>query len=372
MKKVLPILLVVLMVFLASCTQQASEVVQEDVAGEPVAESSTNVEVQGETEGAAEPVEEESVPFFGFVMHNFESQFSVNIKIGAENACKDMGVDCEVTGPTAMNAPEAISMFESLLARNPSGMALVPNPQDPWIPVLNQYAEEAKIIMVSNGDAPGTPRQAYFGADEYAFGAAEAEAVIDAGVTSGKVIIGSCYPPALSLQHRFDGAKAVFDEYPEIELLGPIDITAEQTTNYAAWENLVTANPDIKAGIGLCTFSGPSFAKLMPTLDFDFVTVTADLIPETLDAIEAGYVDAAVGQHPYLQGYLPMYYMAKYVVEGADLPAGQVLLPAEIVTKDNLETVLDRQNDTELAEQWYANFLAENLSDIEANIIPFE
>lgn len=322
-----------------------------------------------------EAVEEKEKAFFGYVMHNFESEFSVTIKTGAEVACSQYpdDVECEVTGPTKMDAPTAISMFEGLLAKNPSGMALVPNPQDPWTPILNQYAEEAKIIMVANGDAPGTPRQAYVGADEIAFGRAEAQAVIDAGVTEGLVVIGSCFPPALPLQLRDQGAREVFADYPDI-VVETYDSTAEQTTNYAFWENIVTANPDIKAGIGLCTFEGPTFADLMPKLNaegIDFVTVTADLIPETLDAIENGYVDAAVGQHPFLQGYLPMYFMIEHVVNGKDLPAGQVLLPGEIVTKGNLEIVQERNTDAAKALEWYSDFLSENLTDIVANVVPF-
>jgi ABC-type sugar transport system substrate-binding protein len=311
-------------------------------------------------------------PFFGFVMHNFETEFTVEIKTGAEAACAEMNVDCEVTGPAKFDPPTAIGMFESLLSKNPSGIALVPNPQDPWKPILNQYAEEAKIIMVANGDAPGTPRQAYFGADELAFGKALAQAVIDAGLTEGKVIIGSCYPPALPLQLRDQGVREVFAAYPGINVLETFDSTAEQTTNYAFWENIVTAHPDIAAGIGLCTFEGPTFADLMPKLDFDFVAVTADLIPETLDAIQKGHVDAAIGQHPYLQGYLPMYTMADHVLNGTPLPNGQVLLPAEIVTKDNLNEVLERQTDPQVASEWYQTFLEEHLSNILANVAPFD
>ena len=310
-------------------------------------------------------------PFFGYVMHNFETEFTVIIKNGAEAACEELGVNCEVTGPAKFDPPQAISMFEGLLSKNPAGMALVPNPQDPWKPILNQYAEEANIIMVANGDAPGTPRQAYFGADEVGFGRALAQAVVDAGVTEGKVMVGSCYPPALPLQQRDEGVREVFADYPDIEAI-TFDSTAEQTTNYAAWENVITAHPDIKAGIGLCTFEGPTFADLMPKSDVDFVTVTADLIPETLDAIEKGNVDAAIGQHPFLQGYLPIYYMAKYVMDGQEMPNGHVPLPAEIVTADNLDEVLERQTDPAKAVEWYQAFLDENLADMEANVVPFE
>ena len=338
------------------------------VGCQPVATEAPPAEVEEAREAEAPAAEK---PFFGYVMHNFETEFTVEIKTGAEAACKDMDVECEVTGPAKFDPPTAISMFESLLSKNPSGMALVPNPQDPWKPILNQYADEAKIIMVANGDAPGTPRQAYFGADEVAFGRALAQSVVDAGVTEGKVIVGSCYPPALPLQLRDQGVREVFADYPGIEVL-TFDSTAEQTTNYAFWENTVTAHPDLVAGIGLCTFEGPTFADLMPKIDLDFVAVTADLIPETLDAIRAGSVDAAIGQHPFLQGYLPIYYMADHVLNGKPLPEGQVLLPAEIVTAENLDTIVERQTDPAKAIEWYNAFLKENLDDIQANIVPFE
>jgi len=355
-KRLLFPLAVILAVLLAGCQSAAPE-------------SAAPVEAPAATEAPEEPVAVEK-PFFGYVMHNFETEFTVEIKTGAEAACQDMDVDCDVTGPAKFDPPQAIQMFETLLSRNPSGMALVPNPQDPWTPILNRYAEEAKIIAVANGDAPGTPRQLYVGADEVAFGKALGQAVIDAGVTSGTVIIGSCFPPALPLQLRDQGVREVFAAYPDI-VAETFDSTAEQTTNYAFWENTVTANPDIKAGIGLCTFEGPTFADLMPKLDFDFVTVTADLIPETLEAIRNGDVTAAVGQHPYLQGYLPIYFMADYVLNGTPMPNGQVLLPGEIVTSDNLDVVLERQTDADVAYEWYAAFLAENLDALRENVVPF-
>jgi ABC-type sugar transport system substrate-binding protein len=361
-KKSLPVVFLILVFILTGCQSATpAPVVMEEPSSLPVAEEPSSV--------SAPDAEK---PFFGFVMHNFETEFTVEIKTGAEAACEDLNVECEVTGPAKFDPPTAIQMFEGLLAKNPSGMALVPNPQDPWKPILNQYADEAKIIAVANGDAPGTPRQLYVGADEIAFGKALAQAVIDAGMTEGKVIIGSCYPPALPLQLRDQGAREVFADYPNIEVMETYDSTAEQTSNYAFWENTVTANPDIAAGIGLCTFEGPTFASLMPKLDFDFVTVTADLIPETLDAIRQGYVDAAIGQHPFLQGYLPIYFMARYTLDGTPMPQGQVLLPAEIVNADNLDLVVERQTDPQKSYEWYSAFLKDNLQAIEADAVPFE
>jgi len=310
------------------------------------------------------PTEAAKKPFFGYVMHNFASTFTVIIKNGAEDAGKDFGVDVEVTGPIQFDPPQAISMFEGLLAKNPDGMCVVPNPQEPWLPIIDKYADEAKIIMVANGDAPGTKRQAYYGVDEVEFGRAEARAVIDAGVTKGKVIVGSCYPPALPLQQRWQGVQEVFADYPDIELLGPFDVTAEQTTNYNAWENLVTANPDVAAVIGLCTFTGPTFARLYPRLGMDFVVVTADLVEETLKGIKEGSITAAIGQHPYLQGYLPIRDMALYYLEGQPLPEGHVALPLETVTKENVDTIVARQSDPKIQYEWYHEFIPKAVKEI--------
>jgi len=54
------------------------------------------------------------------------------------------------------------------------------------------------------------------------------------------------------------------------------------------------------------------------------------------------------------------------------MPEGQVLLPAEIVTIDNLDEVVERQTDPQKAIEWYNAFLKENLAKIEANVAPFE
>jgi hypothetical protein len=60
------------------------------------------------------------------------------------------------------------------------------------------------------------------------------------------------------------------------------------------------------------------------------------------------------------------------VLEGEPLPAGSVLLPGEIVTQDNLESVVTRQNDPDIQREWYADFMEENLEEIYANVKPFE
>ena len=67
---------------------------------------------------------------------------------------------------------------------------------------------------------------------------------------------------------------------------------------------------------------------------------------QTLELIKEGYVDATVGQQPYLQGYLPIMYAYQRVVLGAPklaLPGGNYYLANEIVTKDTVDEYLVRE-----------------------------
>ena len=62
--------------------------------------------------------------------------------------------------------------------------------------------------------------------------------------------------------------------------------------------------------------------------------------------IRDGYINATVGQQPYLQGYMPVMYAYQRVVLGApklELPGGNYFMANEIVTKENVDTFLVRE-----------------------------
>jgi ABC-type sugar transport system substrate-binding protein len=86
----------------------------------------------------------------------------------------------------------------------------------------------------------------------------------------------------------------------------PFDVNTENTANYGAWENLAAANPNMVAMVGLCSMDLPNLAKLKERTKGQWLVGGYDLGRETLDAVKAGTVQVTIGQHPYLQGYLPV------------------------------------------------------------------
>jgi simple sugar transport system substrate-binding protein len=105
-------------------------------------------------------------------------------------------------------------------------------------------------------------------------------------------------------------------------------------------------NPDIDGILTLGpTGAQPTLAALQEagTLG-EIAFATFDLSPEVLDAIDAGDMLFAIDQAQYLQGYLPIVFLTKYLETGA-LPLGskeRVLLTGpQIVTAETASQVVD-------------------------------
>ena len=137
---------------------------------------------------------------------------------------------------------------------------------------------------------------------------------------TGQVIIGNCFPGFPVLENRAVGVQEALAEAPGLEILGPFDVTVDPASNYAAWESLLAANPDAVALIGLCA---PDLASLGPLQeanpDNDFIAGGYDFTEDNLAAIQDGFADVAIGQTPFMQGYLPVYMLVDALRNGTEL-----------------------------------------------------
>src|SRR5438046_9787957 len=106
-----------------------------------------------------------------------------------------------------------------------------------------------------------------------------------------------CAPGLGVLVERYNGFKKGMTG-TKYQISEPFDVNTENTANYAAWENLAGANPEVVAMVGLCSMDLPNLAKLKTRTKGRWVAGGYDLGRETLDAIKGGVVQVAVGQHP--------------------------------------------------------------------------
>ena len=308
-------------------------------------------------------------PFkIGYVLHGL-NDFTQVIKRGAEDAGKALNVDVEVTGPAGFKAPEGIAMFEGMVQKRKDGLAVVPMPGSVWVRPIGQAVEAGIPVVTANITSPESKATTWFGQDEYNSGVLLGKKIREMleaqGTKSGKVVLGICAPGEIVLMDRYKGVQKAF-EGSGFQVTQPYDVKVENNQNYSQWENLATANRDQVAAIGLCSMDPPNMSKVKKRANGKWLVGGYDLNIETLDAIRDGSLEVTMGQHPYLQGYLPVLALVQHLREGKPLPQGWVNVGTEMVTNDNIDTLYKRESDRAEETKWYADHIVNNFQDLNA------
>lgn len=275
----------------------------------------------------------------GFVVHALGDPFIQQIIDGAKAAAADNNVDLQVTGPTGGDANAQLQSVQNLVAAGAKGIA-TSVPAESMASGLNQIiADGVPVVqfnlLVSSVNAPYVGERA-----------TEAGRILATSVLSqlgdnptGTVIIGNCFPGFPSLDARANGVMEVLaDKAPGLDVLGPFDVKVAANENYAAWEALLSANPESKALIGLCAPDVTSLGQLQSVNpDTPFVSGGFDLTEQNLAQIEEGNAYVSLGQSAFTQGYLPVKILADAVRNGTDLSSGGFIdAGTEIVTADSV------------------------------------
>ena len=318
------------------------------------------------------PASMETPVKIGYVLHGL-NDFTQVIKRGAEDAGKALNADVEVAGPAGFVATDAIAMFEGMVQKKKDGLAVIPMPGALWVRPIKTAVDAKFPVVTANITSPGSEAEAWFGQDEYRSGvtlARELRKILEAdGKTSGKILVGLCKPGEDVLDKRYQGFKKGM-EGTKYTITAPFDAKTENTENYGEWENHVSANKDIVAAVGLCSMDIPNMAKVKKRAGGKWAVAGYDLNIETLDAIKAGLAQLTLGQHPYLQGYLPVKALVEHLRDKKPLVKGWVDVGTEVVTKANVDSVYERESVRSSETKWYADDIATRFPDLSAAAKP--
>ena len=304
----------------------------------------------------------------GYVLHGL-NEFTQIIQQGAEDAGQVEAIGVDVVGPAGFVATDAIAMFEGMTAKQVGGLVVVPMPGEVWVTPIRQATEAGIPVLTANVNSPGSAATCWCGQDEYQSGvilAGELRKSLEReGKSQGRIIVGICAPGVGVLDERYRGLKQGFAG-SSFEVSNAFDVNTENTANYGAWENLAGANPETVAIVGLCSMDLPNLAKLKQRTKGRWLIGGYDLGRETLDAVRAGTIQVALGQHPYLQGYLPVAALARHLRDKQPLPKGWIEISTEVITKDNVDAIYQRETDQIAQKKWYADFIAQHFADMNA------
>lgn len=136
---------------------------------------------------------------------------------------------------------------------------------------------------------------------------------------------------------RSQGCTQALDKNPDIKVVAKQSANWDETEGYKAAQNMLQANPDIKAIFGESDAMGLGAAKAAKDANRKIISVGIDGFPTMIKGVQDGLTDATQAQVPYKMGQMAVSDAIK-VVNDESVPALQYQ-DTVLVTKENAKTV---------------------------------
>ena len=261
---------------------------------------------------------------------------------GVRDAAADLGIRAEYQAPARFDMVEMNNLIEAAVASRPNGLVLS-IPDAAALRASIQKAVQAGVPVLSinsGGDVSASLGVlAHVGQSEFDAGKAAGERLAAAGVRNALCVIHEVGNAGHDERCRgFEqglSARGARTQRLGVELANPDD--AQQRIVSA-----VRADATIDGALALGTVGAQALLNARPQLQRPLQFATFDLSPEVLAAIRDGKMLFAIDQQQYLQGYLPIVLLTKYV-ETLALPGGGGLIATGpgFVTRENAARVID-------------------------------
>jgi simple sugar transport system substrate-binding protein len=263
---------------------------------------------------------------------------------GARDASRDLGVRVEYQAPTSFDMVGMSNLIEAAVASRPSALVVsVPDTAALGPSIRAAIAAGLPLVTINSGAEAwrSLGALAHIGQTEFEAGVAAGERMAGAGARRALCVnheVGNagldlrCAGFAQALSTSGATARVI-----AVDLADPDDAQQRVAGALAADGNIdaiLTLGPNGAA---------PTLAALERTARAGSVSFgTFDLTPEVLAALSAGTMLFALDQQQYLQGYLPVVFLVKYLETGTIPGGGDVVLTGPgFVTRENAADVID-------------------------------
>lgn len=311
----------------------------------------------------------------GFAVATTSEDFAQQMADGGKYAASKFdGVELQVSGPPGVDGPAEVKLFQDLGRTATDGIAVENLAPDLFVrPMADIADKDIPLVAVDTVPLDGSNVNTYVGNDNAGIGRMLAEEAIrllgpDA---SGTVVVGTTVPGVPVLDQRAQGIKDAFAEkLPNVEVLGPFETKIEPTLNFGVWNGLVKANPNALAFLGTGDQDSYNLAKIKQENNGTYLTAGFDLNAATLRAVQDGTNFATLSPEHFMKGAVAIRMLAEAAKEGKALPEGWIDSGALLVTKDNVDEIIARQESDEAKDKWFGPELDKFFDDIASHTKP--
>jgi simple sugar transport system substrate-binding protein len=257
------------------------------------------------------------------------------VKTGADAAGKELGVTVTYNGDG--DPAKQSQLIDNAVAQKVDGLAVsMANPDGVRASVEKAVAAGIPVITMNSGLEQSKEFGAltHVGQSEELAGEAAGEKLKEAGVTKAICVVHEA--GNVGLEARCDGARKTMG--------GTLDNLQVDVSNAADAQNTIKskllADKSINGVLTLNPVVAKAAVQAKTEAGSEAQLATFDVSADICDAVMAGDMLFAVDQQPYLQGYLPVSFIALKIRNGNDVGGGQPVYSGPgFVTKENAAQV---------------------------------
>ena len=207
------------------------------------------------------------------------------------------------------------------------------------IPYVSDAVDSGIVFACSIADTQPNKSLFFTGSDLYFGGVTAAHAMAELTGGKGKVAIITGYFNVVAHELRRTGfVDTIAAEYPDIEIVGEVENLDQADKALTQTNDFMTAHPDLA---GVYVTAGGPIGSGQAVEDAgkagEIKVVCFDPLPQTIEYIKNGSIQAAIGQNPYAEGRDPLIRVFNYMMEGTLPDYHNMFTRADAVTIDTLE-----------------------------------
>lgn len=275
----------------------------------------------------------------GVTMLSMQNEFIVNVNDEMVKKAEEAGIEL-ITVDAERSALKQVEQVESFIAQKVDAIIMNPCEVEASSPAVTK-ALAAKIPIINVNSETSAKPSAFVGSDDVESARIAMKYIAERLGGKGNVVMMDGYMGQAAQLKREQGAREILKQYPNIKLLANQTGEWDRAKAMSLMENWIQSfGPQINAVFAHNDEMGLGAVKALTDAGMKdkVIVVSIDAIPDALQAVKKGTLDATVFQNAEQQG-------SKAIDTAIKAAKGQpyekqTLVPFQLVTKDNLSKFL--------------------------------
>ncbi len=240
-----------------------------------------------------------------------DASFWTVVKMGAEAAGKEFGVNIDFNGPIdEQDIDLQIEMVDGAIREKADAIVLAACDYTKLVNVAEKAVSEGIPVIIIDSDIHSAKMNSFIGTNNVDAGKLLAETLIEEVEENSKIAVMSFVKGAASSDQRDEGLYDVLGNYSSVEIVESMYCYSDESVAEKLTKELVRQYPDVDAIVCTNAYGTVGTARAISQLDLagKVKIIGFDSTPEEVSFVEKGVIQSLVVQNPFSMGYLGVKY----------------------------------------------------------------